>query len=251
MLDFYVYLHRRKDNNQVFYVGKGRLDRHKRSRAYKTWKSVVDEAGGFISEIIRTNLSEAEALDLERTLISNPEPNWKLINKSLSNRRIDIDYSIVSKYVYYDPTSPSGLRHSFTKGPVLKDDVAGNLKVVDGRPESWSVKIKGKLYTCARVVWVLNNKEIDPSLVIDHIDRNVSNNHISNLRLVTTLENNLNKSTNRNHSTGIDGVHFYSHNGYEYYTVYRKTKKLKYFSIKKYGKEEALRLAIEYLSESF
>ena len=43
MLDFYVYLHRRKDNNQVFYVGKGRLDRHKRSRAYKTWKSVVDE----------------------------------------------------------------------------------------------------------------------------------------------------------------------------------------------------------------
>lgn len=46
-------------------------------------------------------------------------------------------------------------------------------------------------------MWVLFHYKIDRTLVIDHIDRNPSNNFIDNLRLVTQGENNKNKGSYR------------------------------------------------------
>lgn len=67
--DYYVYLHRRGDNNEVFYVGKGRgrraTCRHSRNR---WWKAVVSKHG-FIVEYVERELSEDEAFDLEIELI--------------------------------------------------------------------------------------------------------------------------------------------------------------------------------------
>lgn len=46
----------------------------------------------------------------------------------------------------------------------------------------------------------------DKGLIADHIDRNPYDNRLSNLRVVTRGENNVNKSIQRNNSTGITGV---------------------------------------------
>lgn len=66
---FYVYLHRRKTDNKVFYVGKGKnnraFDRTNRSR---WWKSVFDKHGVTV-EVVFDNLSEKDALQAEKDTI--------------------------------------------------------------------------------------------------------------------------------------------------------------------------------------
>ncbi len=66
---FYVYLHRRKTDNKVFYVGKGKdkraFDKTNRSR---WWKSVADKHGVEV-DVVFDNLSEADALQAEKDII--------------------------------------------------------------------------------------------------------------------------------------------------------------------------------------
>ena len=57
------------------------------------------------------------------------------------------------------------------------------------------VTIKGKRFFEHRLVWILLNGEISDNLVIDHIDRNPSNNKIENLRAISQACNVLNRST--------------------------------------------------------
>jgi hypothetical protein len=52
------------------------------------------------------------------------------------------------------------------------------------------------------IVWLLHGNEIPISLEIDHIDRDCTNNHIKNLRLVTSTQNKLNRS-DRTEDTGV------------------------------------------------
>lgn len=67
---FYVYLHRKKSNGQVFYVGKGHgnraFDKHKRSN---WWKSIVAKHG-FFAEIIETEYQDWYASEREIELIA-------------------------------------------------------------------------------------------------------------------------------------------------------------------------------------
>ena len=66
---FYVYLHRRKTDNKVFYVGKGKGyragDRVNRSQ---WWKRVAEKHGVKI-EIVFDNLSEEDAFQIEKDTI--------------------------------------------------------------------------------------------------------------------------------------------------------------------------------------
>jgi hypothetical protein len=66
---YYVYLHRRLDDNSVFYVGKGKKRRAwvKKSRN-KHWKHIV-EKHGYSVEIYKGNLTESEAFQLEEEQI--------------------------------------------------------------------------------------------------------------------------------------------------------------------------------------
>lgn len=69
MNNFYVYIHRKKSNNEIFYVGKG-----KGKRAYETygrnryWTFTYKKYGRIV-EILKDNLSENEAFNLEMETI--------------------------------------------------------------------------------------------------------------------------------------------------------------------------------------
>lgn len=58
-----------------------------------------------------------------------------------------------------------------------------------------------------RIAWLLFYGEW-PSLCIDHIDRNRTNNKIENLRLATKAENGRNANIQKNNTTGVTGVYW-------------------------------------------
>jgi hypothetical protein len=67
---FYIYVHKRKTDSKIFYVGKG-----KNKRAWSTdrknnhWDNVVNKHGFYV-EILESNLTEENAFLLEKEFIS-------------------------------------------------------------------------------------------------------------------------------------------------------------------------------------
>jgi len=263
MNDFYVYLHRRQDTNEVFYVGKGVGNRliTKHNRSIK-WNSIVSESGGYLIEKYVENVSEEEALSIERKLIDNPPVDWKLVNSKLSMETKVICPEEFSKYFYIDETSPSGLRwkvdiYSGTKNNVLsvrKDSVAGNKYFrTNGKPKCWRIVLKGRTYYCHRVIMAISNQDFNEKWIVNHIDTNPFNNSLSNLELSTPALNS--RKTNKhinNDSIGV--VKITVPNGSRtgtldyycatWYDLNRKQHTVR-FSCKKLGESEALKLATE------
>lgn len=68
---FYVYAHYRADDvdGYPFYIGKGKNKRELSNRRNPLWKNIVAKHG-FVSKRVAENLTEQEAWDLEKTLIS-------------------------------------------------------------------------------------------------------------------------------------------------------------------------------------
>ena len=63
--NYYVYLYKRKDNGNVFYIGKGKGRRDKDINSHNKFCKNVANKYGYIIERIKENLSEQEALNLE------------------------------------------------------------------------------------------------------------------------------------------------------------------------------------------
>lgn len=61
---FYVYFHRRLDNNQVFYIGKGKNKRAYDKKRSEYWHRIANKYGYSI-EFFATNLTEKQAFDIE------------------------------------------------------------------------------------------------------------------------------------------------------------------------------------------
>lgn len=109
MKKYCVYIHRRKDNNEIFYVGHGTDRRPSASCKYTrsvAWLSTVDKAGGFYFEVILNNLSKTEAQAAEAELILKYD---NLINSKINRNPRDIDLDLNLDWVAYDESSPSGL----------------------------------------------------------------------------------------------------------------------------------------------
>lgn len=71
MNNHYIYFHRRKDDNVVFYVGIGVGRRANRiSNRSEFWKRIVAKHGGFNIEIVHSGISQDEAKELEKHYIS-------------------------------------------------------------------------------------------------------------------------------------------------------------------------------------
>lgn len=65
------------------------------------------------------------------------------------------------------------------------------------------VRILGKEFRAHRIIWSLFNGEIPENMFVDHIDGNISNNKIENLRLATRQQNNSNSRGNWNKSSKL------------------------------------------------
>ena len=65
-----LYIHRRKDNNEVFYVGIGNEKRpYRKQGRNQFWHNIVDKYGYYV-DILAEDLSIDDALELEELLIS-------------------------------------------------------------------------------------------------------------------------------------------------------------------------------------
>ena len=92
-----------------------------------------------------------------------------------------------SDHVYYDETSPSGLRWKryAANNKIKPGDVAG-------RPSEklyWSTYVLDRRYFNHRIVYELFNGSISIDLVVDHIDGNKSNNTLANIELSNPKHN--------------------------------------------------------------
>lgn len=244
---YYVYFHRLKETNEIFYIGKGTKYRatSKHGRSIP-WNELV-KSNEWYSEIHEDNLSEEGACSLEVDLISKYNPRGNVQRKDIRPRKIK--YKTFAEIYYYDPSSPSGLRYVSGNRQTdyrkrVADDVAGTL-LSSGY---YSVHYKSSNYAAHRVVWCLVNECNIHCELIDHIDRNRSNNRIENLRAVTPPTNNKNTPLKRNNKTGHIGVSFSEVVGLfvAHWTDHQRVAYSKAFSPRKYGTDLAKALAVEF-----
>jgi len=88
------------------------------------------------------------------------------------------------------------------RGTVRKGNVAGKVASRDGYV---LIKIKGIDYRAHRLVW-LHVHGNWPNLHIDHINGDVADNRLSNLREATDSQNLANSRRHRDNSSGFKGV---------------------------------------------
>ena len=70
-MEYYVYKHIRLKDGSTFYIGKGKGDRmYSDYRRNIYWKRIVEKDGGFTAILIKENLSDKEALELEKSIIA-------------------------------------------------------------------------------------------------------------------------------------------------------------------------------------
>lgn len=81
---------------------------------------------------------------------------------------------------------------------------------VRGRQPGYvTIGIDYSIYRAARLAW-LYMTGVMPDCDVDHKNRDPSDNAFLNLRLATDGENNRNRGTPKNNSSGVKGVFFYS-----------------------------------------
>lgn len=75
---YYVYIHKTKDSDEIFYVGKGKHKRaYSRCGRNKFWKN-IELKHGFTVEFLAKDLSELDALAMEIDIIASLKPRANL-----------------------------------------------------------------------------------------------------------------------------------------------------------------------------
>lgn len=251
-LKYCVYIHRRKTDNSIFYIGSGREYRAQSpSGRTSIWKNEAD-THGFIVEILESDLSKAESLERELHYYDSFKDSKNLVNTKPPALAKSFDKEFLSQYVYYDETSETFLRWNYTS-----DLVYGSHRPEVGKVAGTlgsNVNILKVPYSVHKVVWALHYGDIPADMVIDHIDGNPKNNNINNLRMIPQSLNCKNRGMSKNNKTSVSGVvHYIQPKQCEYFraqvAIGNGRNQQKYFSVKKYGNEEAFRLACEWRSE--
>ncbi len=158
-----------------------------------------------------------------------------------------------SKYLYYAPDSPSGLRWKvdiwvgkrFNRRAIRAGDVAGCSNKMH---KYYTVRLQRKGYKNHHVVLVLHGIEIPSGMLVDHIDGNKLNNRFENLRVVGFGDSNKNRIYNISNSE-IPYVHYSEKlNRYQVALVLDGKRYTKTFPISRYSNApSALDTAIDYL----
>lgn len=230
---FCVYLHKTSDGI-IRYVGEGTIQRaYSKTRPDQPlWESIF-RGKDFIVDVVKSELSKRDAENLEKQL--REEYSATIINNKFATKTPHkISYNFISKFVYYDPSSPTYLRWlSSLQNDSLKGLPAGHIKK-DGYV---SVEIAGVCFAAHRIIYTLFYGEFDDLLVVDHIDGDKHNNCISNLRLVTHSKNSLNKVSSAPPKSGFRNI---SSDGYGYHVRWHENgvRNRKYFSFNDFESTE-------------
>ena len=122
-------------------------------------------------------------------------------------------------YLIYDDGRVYSKQRQGAKGKFLKSfiDKDGYYRV-DLRTNG-----KKKSFTIHRLVGLHYLENVEDKNEIDHIDRNKTNNHISNLRWCNKSENQLNKGVSKNNVLGIKHIRKTKYDTYTF-TIYRQDK---------------------------
>jgi hypothetical protein len=163
-------------------------------------------------------------------------------------------------FIYYDESSPTGLRWKVDRWRGWEDspyifkkagDVAGGYQhhKATGR-KSWVVSITLHGKKCFRlahhVVYELVTGVIPEAMQIDHIDGNPLNNRKENLRAVVPEVNMRNKRKYKSNDSGVTGVRSDGVRWQCQWTELGGQRRTKSFNIARLGNNEAFRQACEY-----
>lgn len=120
------------------------------------------------------------------------------------------DVDELKKMFYIDPSIPEGLRWKTNRGQnKVKDAPAGS--GCKGIRRYFATGINVKQYLNHRIIYsIFNNINLASDQIIDHIDRNIKNNHPNNLRIVSFIENGRNQTKKKNASSKYIGVCFHT-----------------------------------------
>lgn len=119
----------------------------------------------------------------------------------------DTEKEMLKRYVRYEPSTGRFFRKEKLPGNGAKPagtEVAGYVGP-HGYLTAAFLGRKGRRYTFHRVAWMLTYGEW-PDGMIDHKDRDKTNNRISNLRTVCPEDNAKNMSISSRNTSGISGV---------------------------------------------
>ena len=101
--DYYVYAHINLENNEIFYIGKGRNFRAvSESGRNKLWKEITSSCEWDVIKL-HENLSDDEACKLELVEINSRNPIANIHKKDLRKKKINIDF--INKRYKYPPIS--------------------------------------------------------------------------------------------------------------------------------------------------
>lgn len=166
---------------------------------------------------------------------------------------LEIPESVIT-FVAYSEKSPTGLVRIKAKSSRVKRYLgkpAGAFSFDQyGKPSSVRVDIDGIRYNASRIVWYLFHGTISEGYIIDHLDGNPFNNKIENLECKLWADNNRNVKLNSKNTSGTKGIYERHINGFTYtvccWTDIHGKLRTKTFSHSKYGKEESMKLCVEY-----
>ena len=116
-----------------------------------------------------------------------------------------MDQTTVKKLFDYDPTTGQLTRRERLGRRSKLGEIVGHADT-DGYLQT---SINYKIYRVHRLIWMWVHG-VWPACELDHVDRNNTNNRITNLREATTQINLHNKSTYKNNWSGTPGVQWYA-----------------------------------------